>query len=212
MGSSVRQSDIIGVIENTSGVSFVEVPLTNLARDAGTTIIREPLTTTQKGDVSILLGTAEVPYSSSTVNVWLIEDELNSSTSTGGGAPNEYRAVYQDEKAMTLQLADPVSLQSAPGKAYIIGDEGLNIPGFSDDETLSVQFPRATTVELAVERQKITQNRILVSLSLDTNPLAHDYTVTYLVSSANEGPRNITGYVLEYFTLGDLVLTITEEG
>jgi len=212
MGSSVREGDIIAVIENTSGVSFVEVPLTNLARDAGTVIIREPLTTTQKGDVTLLLGTDVVSYSSSTVNVWLIEDELNSSTSTGGGPTNEYRAVYQDEKAMTLQLADPVSLKSAPGKAYIIGDEGLNIPGFSDDETLSGQFPRATTAELAVERQKITQNRIMVSLALDTNPLAHDYTVTYVVSAANEGPRNITGYVLEYFTLGDLVLTITEEG
>jgi hypothetical protein len=32
------------------------------------------------------------------------------------------------------------------------------------------------------------------------------------VSSANEGARNINGGELEYFTLGDLVLTVTEEG
>lgn len=212
IGSSVRQSDIISVIETTSGVSFVEVPLTNLARDAGTIIIREPLTTTQKGDNTLLLGTTGEPYSSPTVNVWLLEDELDSATSTGGGPENEFRGVFQDEQALVLLTADPDTLQNAAGRAYIIGNEGLSIPGFSDDATLFQQNPQATTSEIETIRQNITQNRVMVSLGVDDRPSIHSYTVTYLVSSANEGARNITGDALEYFTLGDLVLTVTEEG
>ena len=212
LGGSVRQSDIIAILDNTVGVSFVETPLTNLARDAGVVIIREPLTTAQKGDSTLLLGTTQEPYSSSTVNVWLIEDELNAATTTGGGADTEFRGVFQDEKEMTLQTADPISLQSAPNKAYIIGNEGLSIPGFSDDTTLFQEFPTASESEIEAQRQSITQNRIMVSLPLDERPSINNYTVTYIVSSANEGARNINGGELEYFTLGDLVLTVTEEG
>ena len=212
MGASVRQSDIITVIDSTSGVSFVTTPLTNLARDAGVVIIREPLTTASKGDTTLLLGTETQPYSSSTVKVWLVEDELNAATTTGGGSENEFRGVFQDEKEMILQTADPISLQTAPDKAFIIGNEGLSIPGFSDDETLEAQYPTATSAEIATTRQDLTANRILVSLSNDDRPSVHAYTVTYIVSVANEGARNINGGELEYFTLGDLVLTVAEDG
>jgi uncharacterized phage protein gp47/JayE len=212
MGSSVRQSDIITVIDQTSGVSFVTTPLTNLARDAGVVIVREPLTTASKGDTTLLLGTPEQPYSSSTVNVWLIEEELNAATTTGGGSENEFRGVFQDENAMTLQTADPDSLQSAPDKAYIIGNEGLSIPGYSDDATLVVLYPTATAAEIATTRQGLTANRLMVALSTDDRPSIHAYTVTYIVSAANEGARNINGSELEYFTLGDLVLTVAEDG
>jgi len=212
MGASIRQSDIITVIDSTNGVSFVTTPLTNLARDAGVVVIREPLTTASKGDNTMLLGTDNQPYSSSTVKVWLIEDELSAATTTGGGRENDFRGVFQDEKEMTLQTADPASLQSAPNKAFIIGNVGLSIPGFSDDATLEAQFPTATAAEIATKRQEITQNRILVSLSNDDRPSIHAYTVTYVVSVANQGPRNINGGELEYFTLGDLVLTVAEDG
>lgn len=212
LGSSVRQSDIIAVIDNTTGVSFVTTPLTNLARDAGTIIVREALTTAQKGDTTLLLGTNEQPFSSPTVNVWLIEDELNSATVTGGGPENEFRGVFQDEAEMVLQTSDPTSLQNDIGRAYIIGNEGLSIPGYSDDATLEQQNPTATTTDIQEIRQSLTQNRVLVSLATDDRPSIHSYAVTYIVSSANEGARNINGGELEYFTLGDLVLTVTEEG
>jgi len=212
IGASVRQSDVIGIIEATGGVSYVEVPLTKMARGAGTVLIREPLTTTQKGDSTYLPGTASQPFSSTTVNVWLLEDELDAATSIGGGPVNEFRGVFQDEQEMVLQIADPMSLKNAPGKAYIIGNEGLSIPGFSDDLTLEQQFPTATTTEIQTQRRTMTQNRILVSLGIDDRPSVHNYTVTYLVSPANSGVRNIEGDALEYFLLGDLVLTVAEEG
>jgi hypothetical protein len=77
---------------------------------------------------------------------------------------------------------------------------------------LEAQYPTATASEIATTRQNLTKNRIMVSLSTDDRPSIHDYTVTYIVSAANEGARNINGGELEYFTLGDLVLTVAEDG
>lgn len=211
LGASLRQSDVIATIENTSGVSYVEIPLTDLARAAGTVLIRERLTTTQKGDATLLLGTDEVPFSSPTVNVWLIDDELDSATSTGGGPVNEFRGVFQDSQLLALLVSVPESLQDAPGRSYIIGNEGLSIPGYSDDTTLEQANPLATTTEIQQLRQALTQNRVLVSLGTDDRPSLHNYEVTYLVSSTNTGARNITGDTLEYFVLGDLILTNAED-
>ena len=41
LGDAVRQSDIIDVIERTSGVSYVLVPLTKMVRAEGGTVVRE---------------------------------------------------------------------------------------------------------------------------------------------------------------------------
>jgi hypothetical protein len=141
-----------------------------------------------------------------------LEDELNSATSTGGGPESEFRGVFQDEKALELLLSSPSTLQEKAGRAYIIGNEGLSIPGFSDDDTLAQQNPRLTNLEIQNLRQELTQNRVLVSLATGDRPSVHDYAVTYVVSAANEGVKNIVGSTLEYFVLGDLTLTITEDG
>lgn len=211
LGQSVRQSDVIAEMERADGVSFIEVPVTKLARSAGACVIREPLVTDQNSDITFLPGNTPTPISTDTVLVWLIEDELNSATETGGGPETAFRTVTQDDSTLTLQVADPLSLGSAPNQAFIIGDDGLVIPGFSDDNTLEVEFPTASPEEVAQVRLERTQNRVMISLSVGDSPTNHSYTVTYTVSETNEGAKNLDAFDIEFFQTGNLNFTFDED-
>lgn len=211
LGESIRQSDIVAEIERTDGVSFVEVPLTKLARSAGACVIRESLTTDQNSDITFIPGNSPTPISTDTVLVWLINDELNSSTDNGGGPVTEFRNVTQDDSVLNLQIVEPLALGEAPNQAFIIGDDGLVIPGFTDDATLLSEFPTATDEEIAAVRQERTQNRVMISLPVGDSPTAHSYTVTYVVSETNEGVKNLNAFDVEFFTTGAFNFTFDED-
>lgn len=211
-GASIRQSDIINVIENTVGVSYVETPLTKLLRGEGARVVREEITTASSNDSVLLLGNPLTPLSSSTVQVFLLTDSLNSSTLNGGGPETDFRGVYQDDQPLNLKQSDPFSLVNAPGQAYIIGKDGLSIPGYSDNDTIQNQFPTLVTAQdINNKRVGLTANRVMVSVGIDDRPQLHDYTVTYTVAFVESGVKNLDASVIEYFVPGNFILTYTED-
>lgn len=199
-----RQGDAIGIIKDTTGVSAPVVPLTKLSPTSGSSILMENLDTSQIGDSFRVDG-----WSTQTVGVWLIVSELTTSTMTGGGSFGQFVGVYEDNVIQTLQTTNPVQLGSLPGKAYIIGTEGLNIPGYSDDATLTAQG-YVTPTQILNRRILITANRILVTLLVGDSPYNHTYNVTY-VAVDNESAMDLSAGPVSYYTLGNVTFTYAED-
>jgi len=210
LGSSIRQSDVVSVLKNTEGVDFVEVPVVKLARSVDACVVRELLASSQSGDSTFIRGSDFAPISTETVLVWLLDEELNSATTTGGGPETEFRGVFQDDTPLELQIVDPLSLGTQPGKAFIIGAEGLSIPGFSDDATLTLAFPTAGNLEIEEERLRRTSNRVLISLPVGDSPTNYVYRVTYVVGPTNAGAKNLNAFDIEFFETGNFNFTYTE--
>jgi len=210
-GAAVRQSDIIAVIDNTTGVSYVDSPLRKLTRSADSLVVRERVPSSD-GEIRLIVGTSQVPFSTDTVKTWLLENPLNSSTSQGGGDGTQFAGVFQDDQAMTLQLTDAQSLKDGANRAFIIGNEGIIIPGFSDDTTIQNTFPAANTAqEIQQIRQQITGNRVLISLAANDRPQLHEYTVTYTVAFVETRVQDIEGSSIEVFEVGNLIFTFAED-
>lgn len=211
-GGSIRQSDIISVIDNSAGVSFVQTPLVKLLRGAGSRVVREPLLTTSGNDVTLLLGGNGIKLTTDTVQTFLINGSLDNATINGGGNDTNFRGVFEGDRPLDLITTDFFAISQSPGQAYIIGNQGLSIPGFSDDDTLTGQFPTLVTdADIRAKRRELTANRVVVSLGVDDRPQLHQYTVTYTVSFVEQGVRNLLASQLEYFVPGDFILTFEED-
>lgn len=205
LGTPVRQSDIVGIIEQTPKVSFVAVPLTKLVRGTGSQVTREVLGTGQVGDTTYLPA-----WSSPTVSVWLVEQELAAATTDGGGPTTEFRGVFQDDIALYLVEASPgTSLRIAAGRAYIVGSDGVSIPGFSDDATL-IAAGYTTQDEIAARRIALTGDRVLLSTSVDDSPVNHSYAATYIVG-VDSGAKNLEPGDTDVLTLGKVEFTFDED-
>jgi hypothetical protein len=210
-GGAVRQSDVIAIIDNTRGVSYVETPLRKLTRSAGTIVVREPVPSTS-GDVEVLLGNTVFPYSTDKIKTWILQDALNNPTSTGGGDGTQFAGVFMDDRPMSLLTSTPTALKDAAGRAYIIGNEGMSIPNYSDDATIQQNFPSANTAqEIAAIRQQLTGNRVLISLAADDRPQLHEYTITYTVSFVETRTQDIEASSIEVFDAGNFIFTFTED-
>ena len=210
-GAAVRPSDIIAIIDNTTGVSYVESPLTKLTRGAGSLVVRESVPTTD-GEVTLVLGSTVVPYSTNTVKTWLLDNPLDNPTSQGGGNGTQFAGVFQDDLPLTLQLTNPELLKEGANRAFIIGNDGIIIPGISDNDTIRSLFPTANTAqEIQAFRRQITGNRVLVSLAANDRPQIHAYTVTYTVASVSVRVQSIEGSSIEVFEVGNLLFTFAED-
>ena len=155
-------------------------------------VVREGLATGQAGDVTYVAA-----WSGATVSTWLIDQELSSATTNGGGPTNEYRGVFQDDVALTLLTSSPsTALGASVGNAFIVGDDGLAIPGLSDTAALNAEG-WFTEDELIEQRRLLTANRVLVTTSVDDSPTTHSYAATYIVG-VSTGAGNITTNLSEY--------------
>jgi uncharacterized phage protein gp47/JayE len=206
LGGAVRQSDIIDVIEQTSGVSYVVVPLTKMVRQAGATVVRETLSTDTVSESTFI--------SSLTTNaavVYILTQELSAATADGGGARGAFKAVFQDDITMSLLSVGTVLpvLGTAPDQAYIIGSGGRSIEGFSDDTTLMAQG-YVTASAITLRRQYLTANRVLVSLAAGDAPTEHSYALTY-VTGTGTGALNVDPGGAEYCSEGTFVFTYDED-
>lgn len=206
LGDPVRQSDVIDVIERTSGVSYVVVPLTKMVRAEGSTVVREALSTDTVSE-SVLISA----YTTNKAVAYLITQELTAATVDGGGEEGDFKGVFQDDAVMRL-LAPKDSLTTlgtSAGVAFIIGSEGRSIPGYSDDATLTEQG-YVTDEARQARRVEITANRILVSVVPGDSPTAHGYAVTYVVGE-DRGAKNIEPGAAEYCTEGVFTFTYDED-
>ena len=186
LGDALRRSDVIAEIDGTSGVSYVVVPLTKMVRASGSQIVRDDLVTSGVGDAF------RVDAWSNTHNaVWLIVQELEASTTTGGGSPNNFRGVYQDDVLLALQTVTPQNLAQVPNQSFIIGVNGLTIPGYGGSGTN-------------------VKNRILVSLPVGDSPMNHTYWATY-ITAEDSGEKDISPNSTEFLVLGEVSLTYDED-
>lgn len=204
LGDPLRLSDVISVIEPVTGVSFVVLDSLQMFLSEGAQILREGLSTDQLGD-SVLISA----WSNTINGTWLIEEELNAATTTGGGPTTEFRGVFRDDFETQLEIVRPDLLSQGEFRSYIIGDDGLNIPGYSDDQTLTDQG-YVTEEERETRRRNITKNRVLLSLKVGDSPSNYTITTTYIVG-VDSGPKNIDPGPSEVLSLGEIVFTYDED-
>lgn len=206
IGDPVRQSDIVNVIEQTSGVSYVLLPLTRMVRQEGGTVVRESLSTDTSAE-SVLL----TSLSTNAAVVYILTQELSAATVNGGGAAGDFKGVFQDDAVLDLLEGSSTleSLGVSTGLAYIVGSEGAVITGYSDDATLISQG-FVTERARRLERLALTANRILVSLMVGDAPTNHSYAVTYVVGE-DRGTKNIDPGSAEYCEEGTFTFTYDED-
>ena len=208
LGEALRQSDLIAVVEAVSGVSYVIVPFTLMAVAPGSTILRDPVRSAEVGDSAYVAA-----WSNPTVSVWFLTDALTAIPLDAGGFIEDFRAVTQDDVALTLVNSSPdIDLGRGIGRAFIVGSEGISIPGISDDATLQASG-YLTEAEILTARINLTAGRILVSTGVDDAPVNHTYTSTYVVGTDTR-VYNLDPGPAEYLRLnpdGGLVITYDED-
>ena len=207
LGSPVRQSDVIRTLDAVPGVSYVVTPLTKMVRSDDALVVREVVSTDTDSDSEYITA-----WSSPLVDVYLLKNALDSATENAGGERNQFRGVFQDEVQLAHnEIAPNVNgypIGSGTGNCFIIGSNGLNIPGYSDAATIEANnvLPADDDEKAAAVlsiRQGLTSNRVLVSFVPGETPTESDYTVTYVVSG-DTGVKNIEPGPIEYLVLGDL--------
>jgi hypothetical protein len=217
LGTQVRQSDVLRAIDEVIGVSYVVTPLTKLTYADGGLLVREEVATDQESDAVQV-----VAWSTSTVNVFLLVDALRAATVNAGGERNQFRGVFQDEVRLTHHETAPnfngFPLRGSTGGAFIIGADGLDIPGYSDDATIIASNVLPTNedkkaAEILRIRKVLTANRVLVTLKPggdpEDHPMQHDYKVTYSVSG-DTSVQNLNPGPISYLVLGDMSFVYDE--
>ena len=209
MGMALRHSDVLESIDASAGVSYVVVPLTRLARQEGALVIRESLDTSESDDLLFI-----EEWSSDLVHSYLILEPLSSATINGGGEGNEYRAVQQEGLDLMLETIIPNEagqpLQKSVGKCFVIGNGGLTIPGYNDDDTVAAAYPKMDQNERYEQSMTMTQNRVLVTVAASDSPTNHTYEVTYYVGD-DQGVGNIEPEAIEYLTAGNFEFIFDED-
>lgn len=202
----VRQSDLISVIEQTTGVSYVVVPLTKMVRSEGSMVVWDEISTDTATE-SVVLSS----LSTNAASVYILTNALTAATVDGGGVGGEYRGVFQNEQALGLldAAASLATLGLAPNRAYIVGAEGRVIVGYSDDATLIAQG-YVTESAISNRRLALTANRLLVSLPVGQSPMDFAYAAIYTVG-VDTGAKDIDPGAAQYVTLGALTLTYDED-
>lgn len=214
LGEPVRQADLIQVMDAVSNVSYVVVPLTKMVKADGAQIVREEILAGEDADVEMISA-----WSTDTVKTYLLKNPLLWATTNGGGPSNEFRGVFANEVRLKHYNSRPnvngYPLRNASGGAFIIGNQGLIIPGYSDDATLQERytFSQDEVVrekEILAKRTELTQNRVLVTRTPDETVTDTAFTVTYVVSGAT-GVQNIEAGTAEYLVLGNVELSFDED-
>ena len=185
VGQDLHQSDIVAEIERVDAVEYVILPLTLLHKSDGSLILRDRL---DNDSTRVVEGID--------ADVYLINQSLTFPTTEGGGPTNLHRGIFKNEQPVTLfgLYTDFNELEDNPNSGLIVGNDGIEIFGFSDVNT----------------KVALTANRILVSLPKDETPEDHIWDVSYIVGGET-GKGDIEAFVMEYLVLGETTLTYTSD-
>jgi len=214
IGEPVRPSDIIRIVDGVDGVSYVITPLSKMVKGEDALILRESLLSSQNSDSLQITA-----WSTSQVTTWLLKNPLTASTINSGGPSNYFRMVHKDEGVLNYYDVAPnvggLPLNSASGGCFIIGETGLNIPGYTDDATLEATYifdtnPDLKATQLVAKRKELTQNRVLLSLEPSEHPQEAAYTATYIVAEG-EGVKNVDPGAIGFLTLGNIEITYDQD-
>jgi len=205
MGDPIRQSDVVEAIDSAAGVSYVVLPMTKMTLSDGSYVIQESLASDQAGDHSLLLD-----WSTGGASVFLLHETLNHTTTVGGGAEyGVYRMIEKDGFSTDLIDVFPQLIGGQVDQSYIIGENGLPIPNYSDDVTIRAQG-YVTDEEIAARRKELTGNKILISLPVGASPLDHSFTATY-ASAGDSGVSDLQCSPSSYFEIGEITLSFDED-
>lgn len=198
LGKSIHQSDATGAIENVHGVDYLVQPYSKFTLQTGAHRIREKV----YSDFEFM---PQLSYGSNAV--YILSQPLPFNTSDGGGPDTLHVGVYMDDQEME-KSSSVYDVGSGLHKWWIVGRLGASIAGYSDDDTLSIEFDTAEKIES--ERIRKTANKVLVSLDAGSYPFdspdKHSFSATYIVSG-DSSVRDVTVSPIEYLTIGDVVLT-----
>lgn len=199
IGQGSAQSDIINAIDSTNGVDFQVLPLARMGYADGSRKLRETVLSSSQRVSSLDIGGQQV---------FILVNPLKYPTTDGGGLETEHKGVFMDDEPMTLSTGFANVGQNA-NQAYIIGNGGAVIAGYSDDATL-ITDGFTTAEAIAAERVRRTANRVLLSLSgagvPPDAPENHKYAVSYVIRD-DRGPHDITASQVEFVDLGDFTIT-----
>jgi len=187
LGQPLRMSDVINVIDAVEGVSYVIVPLTEMAKQDGSMVVREEIPTADDANWTKIDG-----WSSDVRSVYILETPLSSGTINSGGESNDTKAVFGSDDPFTLYETAPnfngIPIKNSNYGAFIIGNDGVDIPDYVGT----------------------TARKVLVCLPASEDPSSRDYTVTYTVYS-DTGVKNIEVGPTGYLVLGDLEFSYDED-
>lgn len=110
LGEPARQSDLVSVIESTTGVSFVEVPFTLLAPAPGSLIVQESVANT---------ATYLPTLSSPTVSVWVLSTPLTWVPDTSNST--QFTGTLQNTTLLTSATTSTIGLGA--GRAVIVSTD-----------------------------------------------------------------------------------------
>lgn len=179
ISNPTRQSDIISVMDQSTGVDFVVQPLIRFSLVDGSQRVRDPLPS----------NSISIPSLSQFSNsVYILTQELPFQTSDGGGPSTLHKGVFMDEQPMAL-VSSLTSLGLSPNQAYIVGRLGAVIDGYSDDATLTAAgftTPAARNAERVIR----TANHVLISLNSGIippdSPSLHEFAISYIIDGDTE--------------------------
>lgn len=202
IGEGIAQSDLINAVDSTTGVDFQVIPLARMGYADGSRKLRESVLSTNTRLNSLDIGGNLV---------FILTNALQYPTTDGGGLETEHKGVFQDDEAMVLSAS--LSLVGEfSNQAFILGADGAEITGYSDNATL-ISEGFVEPEDILEERLRRTANHVVLSLSgsgsPQDNPDQHVYTASYVVRE-DVGPHDITASAVEFIGQGELTLTIRE--
>jgi hypothetical protein len=108
-----------------------------------------------------------------------------------------------------VEASSSLTINFAPNQYYIIGSQGQQIPGYTDDVSLNtITGDRSKWANLV---QSMTGNRVLISLSSNDYqndlPNNHEFSSTYFVQG-DTGVKDILVSQIENLDVGSISLKV----
>jgi len=186
LGGSLRVSDIIREIDGTTGVAYVIMPLTQLALQAGGSILREPVVVGSLRNITQL--------NNSTHQVWILDTGLSNNASVEGGVNAR---VFLDGQEIHLLGISQRSFKAnwIKTSATIMGVEGLSV--YDTGLGVYVDVPN-------------TQHKVGLCLPIGDHPSNHTISVNYTTGDSTGVVRDVVINEFSYLQVGDVSFTYEE--
>lgn len=187
LGGTLRVSDVIREIDGTTGVSYVIMPITQLALQQGASVLRE--------EISIGTLRAIALLNNNTHLVWILDTKLSNVVGTGGGTNAK---VFLDGAEIPLLSVSQRGLKSnwIRTSASLMGLEGLSVY----DPSISAYVNIAES-----------QNKVLLCLPVGDHPSNHSVSVNYTTGDSTGVVSDVLVNEFSYLQVGDLSFTYEEE-
>lgn len=187
LGGDLYVSDVLRTLDEIAGVSYVNVPLTEMALAQDALILREDASSNEIGAFKQI-----DELSNDKVIVWCSVSTLSHRIEDGGG--NGATAVLDGEILNVITPALRPFTETWTGKAVsFVGAQGLRV-----------------NVNGVYSQIADTEHRVLLSLPIGEHPINYTLKVNYRTGAPSGYVSNISLNKLSYFALGEVSFTYEE--